>query len=90
MGNTKRIDITDATAVMEGMRDGPVAVAGMEFWPSRIIRELDAIAYREGLLCYVDGIDVESDPAYQELQEQLQELQDELCALESGEDSDLP
>lgn len=37
--------------------DAPmVEVMGMSFYPSRVLFELDHIAYREGLLAYIDGL----------------------------------
>ena len=35
--------------------DGEVEVAGLSFYPSRIIKELDPIAYRCGFNDYMDG-----------------------------------
>lgn len=40
---------------------GPVVIAGMEFWPSVILRECDPIAYRVTLMDYVDSEGVDSD-----------------------------
>ena len=39
--------------------DGPVLVGGLEFLPSRIIRELDPVAYRCGMADYMDDCDQE-------------------------------
>jgi len=68
--------------------DGPVTVAGITFDPSRILQEMDPIAYGCGLNDYVDGIDQEEDPKFQELVGELETLQDELADLE-GELEDL-
>jgi len=38
-----------------------VMVAGMQFWPSEILRRLDPIAYRTGLNDYLDALGVDSD-----------------------------
>jgi hypothetical protein len=38
-----------------------VMVAGMQFWPSEILRRLDPIAYRTGLNDYLDAMGVDSD-----------------------------
>ena len=65
-----------------GMLDseGPVSVCGMEFDPSRILRELDPIAYDCGLSDYcIDLNDVEE---YQELNLELEELKTELSDLQ--------
>ena len=63
--------------------DGPVNVAGMKFDASRIIEELDPIAYRCGLVDYVDSLEKDDDPKFKELEEELEALQDELADLES-------
>ena len=39
--------------------DGPVLVGGLEFMPSRIIRELDPVAYRCGMADYMACCDQE-------------------------------
>lgn len=39
--------------------DGPVLVGGLEFMPSRIIRELDPVAYRCGMNDFMDCCDQE-------------------------------
>ena len=38
-----------------------IMVAGMQFWPSEILRRLDPIAYRTGLNDYLDAMGVDSD-----------------------------
>lgn len=63
--------------------EGPVTVCGLTFDPSKIIRELDPIAYRCGLVDYVDSIDKTEDAGYIELTEELETLEDELSDLES-------
>ena len=45
--------------------------------PSRILKEMDPIAYHQELLAYVDGVDKEDNPDYSELKEELQELEEE-------------
>lgn len=40
---------------------GPVMVAGLEYMPSRVLREVDPIAYRCGLIDYIDSEGVDSD-----------------------------
>ncbi len=39
--------------------DGTVFVGGIYFHPSHILRELDPIAYNEGLMDYMDACDQE-------------------------------
>ena len=36
--------------------DGPVTVGGLEFWPSRILKELDPVAYGCGLTDYIGSL----------------------------------
>ena len=64
---------------------GPVIVAGMKFTASRILEELDPIAYRCGLNDYVDSLDVTDDSDYQELENELADLESELADLEMEE-----
>lgn len=63
--------------------EGPVTVAGTTLDPSRILQEMDPIAYRCGLADYVDSCEKEDDPKYQELTEELETLTDELADLET-------
>lgn len=62
--------------------EGTVKVCGMEFEPSRILEELDPIAYRCGLLDFVDTIDIEDNPQYQELDEKREDLEAEIEDIE--------
>ena len=41
--------------------DPEIKVAGLQFWPSEILRRLDPIAYRTGLNDYLDAMGVDSD-----------------------------
>ena len=36
--------------------DGTVTVGGIEYYPSRILKEIDPIAYRCGLTDYIDAL----------------------------------
>jgi hypothetical protein len=58
--------------------EGSVTVCGIEFEPSNILREMDPTAYRCGLVDYVDGIELTEDDKYNELVEELEELEAEL------------
>lgn len=51
--------------------------------PSRILKECDPIAYRCGLIDYVDTVDLEDLEEYQTLESELEDLQEELEDLES-------
>lgn len=64
---------------------GPVIVAGLKFTASRILEELDPVAYRCGLNDYVDSLDVTKDSEYQALESELADLESELADLESEE-----
>lgn len=64
--------------------DGAVMVGGCEFFPSRILSELDPIAYRCGLNDYVDGLDLSDDENYCELCDELADLEVELEEVEEA------
>jgi hypothetical protein len=74
--------------------EGPVIILGYYYDTSRVLKEVDPIAYRCGLSDYVYGLDKECSPEYvllteklEELEEELEELQEELDeALESEEE----
>jgi len=66
-----------------------VVVCGISFSPSRILQELDPVAYSVGLSDYVDSVDVAHDSRYmdlegerEEIEEQLSDLADEIEELE--------
>lgn len=63
---------------------GAVMVGGCEFLPSRILRELDPIAYRCGLNDYVDSIDLSDDADYCDLCDELADLEAELEEVEEA------
>ena len=63
--------------------EGPVTIAGMKFDPSYALRELDPTAYRCGLVDYVDSIEIDETDAYKALETELEELTDEIDALEA-------
>ena len=67
-----------------GMLDseGPVSVCGMNFDPSRILRELDPIAYNCGLSDYANCIELNEIEEYQDLNFDLEELETELSDLQ--------
>ena len=62
--------------------DGEVTVAGMKFCASRILEELDPIAFRCGLTDYVDTLEMTEDEDYRALEDELSDLEDELSYLE--------
>lgn len=63
---------------------GAVMVGGCEFLPSRILRELDPVAYRCGLNDYVDSIDLSADANYCDLCDDLADLEAELGEVEEA------
>nr|DAE88324.1 MAG TPA: hypothetical protein [Caudoviricetes sp.] len=63
---------------------GAVMVGGCEFFPSRILRELDPIAYRCGLNDYIDNIDPSDDANYCDLCDELADLEAELEEVEEA------
>ena len=65
--------------------EGTVRVAGLEFDPAQIVKELDPTAYRCGLVDYVDGIEKSDVKEYQELEEELEELENQLEEMEEQE-----
>ena len=64
---------------------GEIMIGCISFLPSRILSELDPIAYRCGFSDYIDSLDIEDDEDYQELQAELEEVKEELSELEENE-----
>lgn len=64
---------------------GEIMIGNISFLPSRILKELDPIAYRCGFSDYIDSLDIEDDEEYQELQTGLEEAKEELAELEENE-----
>lgn len=56
---------------------GDIEIGTLSFSPSDVLREMDPIAYRTGLLDYVDGLDIEDDEEYAERKENLEECESE-------------
>ena len=61
---------------------GTVEAGGYSFYPSRILKELDPVAYRCSLNDFVDSLDVEDSDEYQALQEEIDQLQSDIEYLE--------
>lgn len=66
---------------------GTVEIMGMSFTASRILEELDPIAFACGLSDYVDGIDKEDNSEYQALQSAVEDLESEIEDLEMDIDA---
>jgi hypothetical protein len=65
--------------------EGDISVGGIEFSPSEILSKLDPIAYRCGLLDYVDCYQddlLDNSEEYNDLKTELEELEYELEELE--------
>jgi predicted nucleic acid-binding Zn-ribbon protein len=57
--------------------DGEVKIGGISFDRAYILKELDEIAYEQGLSEYVDSIDIEDDYTYGTIVEELEEKENE-------------
>ena len=63
--------------------DGSVAVCGLEFYPSDILKSCDPIAYRCAKSDYESNIDLDDVAEYSDLKEELETLESELEDFES-------
>lgn len=79
------LDPDDFADQFDDMLDesGTVEAGGYSFYPSRILKELDPVAYSCSLNDFVDSLDVEDSDEYKELQEQINSLEDNISDLES-------
>ena len=68
--------------------EGSVAVCGLEFYPSDILKSCDPVAYRCAKSDYESNIDLDDVAEYTDLKEELEALESELEAFE-GELEDL-
>lgn len=57
---------------------GPIEIMGMEYLASRVLKEVDPIAYNCGLSDYCDSIDLTEETNYIELKEKIEELEYDL------------
>ena len=65
--------------------EGDVVILGMHYCRSNVLKEVDPIAYRCCLSDYLSSLDVEDDPKYKALCEQIEELEYELELIEKEE-----
>ena len=73
------IDPDDYTDQYDAMLDEyDVNIGSLSYSGSYVLKEIDPTAYRCGLLDFVDSFDLEDDPKYQALLEELEELQEQL------------
>ena len=63
--------------------EGSVAVCGIEFYPSDILKSCDPIAYRCAKSDYESNYDLDDVAEYADLKDELEELESELEDLES-------
>lgn len=62
--------------------EGDIVILGMRYCRSRVLKEVDPVAYRCSLNDYLASIDVEDDQKYQALCKQIEELEYELELIE--------
>ena len=62
--------------------NGDVEILGMSYSASRVLQEIDPIAYRCGLSDYADTLDPSDFDEYNDMLEELEELELELEELE--------
>ena len=79
-----KIDESDKENEYDEILDmgGAVDIGDVSLYPSDILKECDYTAYRCGLLDYVDTLDVEEEKEYQNIEEQIDDLQYEIEILE--------
>ena len=56
--------------------DGDIMIGSLRFTPSDVLNEMDPTAYRIGLSDYVDSLDIDDDPEYKKLKEDLESLEE--------------
>jgi len=60
---------------------GPVKIGSLEYDPSHVLQKVDPIAWRCGLVDYVDGLDVEDSEEYQAIEEKIEAIEIEIDEL---------
>lgn len=61
--------------------NGPVYIGSLAYCASRVLRELDPIAYRCGFSDYLDGLDITDSEEHMELTAQLDDMESDLTDL---------
>jgi len=56
---------------------GDIEIGNINLTPADVRRKMDPVAYRTGLSDYVDVLDIDNDPSYNELKEELSDLEDD-------------
>lgn len=75
----------DESEHVEGYNDLLNEIHGefMGYNASYILEQVDPIAYRTGMVDFVDSLNIEDDSDYQAIQENIEELESEIGELES-------
>lgn len=60
-----------------------IEIGCLTYSPSRVLKNVDSVAYRCGLVDYIDSLDVEDSDEYRELQEEIDQLKSDIEDLES-------
>ena len=63
--------------------EGSITVAGMEFFPSDILKSCDPVAYRCAKNDYEANYDLDDCEKYSDLKDELESLEDQLSDLEN-------
>ena len=66
--------------------EGSITVAGMEFFPSDILKSCDPVAYRCSKNDYESNYDLDNCEEYSDLKDELESLEDQLSDLENDLD----
>jgi predicted nucleic acid-binding Zn-ribbon protein len=61
---------------------GDIEILGMSYSAATVLEEVDPTAYAIELSNYVDSLNIEDDEGYQDLQQELSDLEDEHASLE--------
>lgn len=67
--------------------EGPITVCGMQYCASRVLKEIDSVAYRCAKVDYEDGLDKSDFDDYQQLELRLESLEEELDVLRTDLDT---
>jgi len=81
------IDPDDYIDEYDDMLDelGDVTIGTLSYSASRVLEEIDPVAYRCGLTDYVDSIDLDDIAEYRELVDERDTIQDEIYDIELNE-----
>lgn len=60
-----------------------IEIGCLTYLPSHVLKAVDPVAYRCGLIDFIDSLDVEDSDEYRELQEEIDQLQSDMEDLES-------